>query len=302
MPSMAIRSGTQTTGHTGKPIAIISGYGSLPSEIAIGAIASGRRPFMVGIKGEAESSIEAFDHNYMNLGQLGALLKLLRQKGISQIVMAGGVHARPELLKMNLDWGAISSIPKAMAILMGGDDNLLSGLIKLLEDHGIEVIGAHQVAPQLLATAGQIAGRKPGRKDIKNIELAAAACCALGELDIGQAAIAEANRVIAVEGVEGTDGMLRRVAGLRKDGRIPRLGKNGVLVKLMKPGQDHRADMPVIGPQTVLEVKQAGLLGVAVDAGKSMILQRDETLNMARKSNIYIYGYQSADVELEISR
>ncbi|MCF6320457.1 MAG: UDP-2,3-diacylglucosamine diphosphatase LpxI [Rhizobiaceae bacterium] len=276
-----------------RPIAIISGYGSLPSEIARGAIATGRRPLMIGIEGEAEKSIEEFDHRYMNLGQFGALLKLLKKNHINQVVMAGGVHSRPEVLKLKIDWGAISSIPKAMAMLLGGDDNLLSGLIKLFEERDIEVVGAHQVAPELLAQSGVIVGRKPGKKDLQNIELAAAACRALGELDIGQAAIAEANRVIAVEGVEGTDGLIKRIVEMRASGRMPQKGKNGVLVKLMKSGQDHRVDMPAIGPNTILAVKEAGLFGIAVDANKSLILQRDETLALADRNKIYLYGYDS---------
>ena len=274
-------------------IAIISGYGSLPEEIATGAIAAGRRVFMVGIAGEAEPSIEQFDHKYMNLGQFGTLLKLLKQKQINHIVMAGGVHARPELRNMKIDWGAISSIPKAMGMLMGGDDNLLSGLVKLFEEHGISVLGAHQVAPELLAETGKIVGLNPGRKEMYNIELAARACRALGELDIGQAAIAEAKRIVAIEGVEGTDGLLQRIIDMREIGRMPIEGKNGVLVKLMKTGQDHRVDMPAIGPNTVLKAKAAGLCGIAVDGGHSLILQRKNTLALARQHKLFIYGYQS---------
>ena len=277
----------------GQPIAIVSGYGSLPTEIALGAIAAGSTPFMVGIEGEAEPSIEQFDHRYMNLGQLGALFKLLKQKNIRHIVMAGGVHARPEVFSLKLDWGAILSIPRVLAISLGGDNNLLSGLIKLFEDHNIAVLGAHQVAPQLLAGKDVICGRKPTAKEIHNIELAAAACMALGKLDIGQAAVAEAKRVVAVEGVEGTDGLLQRIVDLRTNGRMPEKGKQGVLVKLMKPGQDHRADMPAIGPQTILSVKNSGLNGIAVDANKSLILQREETLKMAKENAVFIYGFDS---------
>ncbi len=276
----------------GNAIAIISGRGSLPVEIARGAISANCRPFMIGIEGEADSSIEEFDHRYMNLGQFGALLKLLKQENINQIVMAGGVHARPQIWKLKIDWGAITSIPRAMSLLWGGDDNLLSGLIKLFEDHNIGVLGAHQIAPHLLATSGVICGVKPSKRDMKNIELACLACQALGELDIGQAAIAEAARILAVEGVEGTDGMLQRIADLRVSGRIPQKGKNGVLVKMMKPGQDPRADLPAIGPNTIEKVKQAGLNGIALDAGRSMILQRAETLSLAKEHKIFIYGFQ----------
>ncbi len=277
----------------GRPIAIISGYGSLPVEIARGVITAGRQPFMVGLEGDAEESIEEFDHKYMNPGQFGTLLKLLKKKDISQLIMAGGVRARPEIFKLKMDWGAITTIPKAMAMLMGGDDNLLSGLIKLFESHDIEVLGAHQVAPQLLAPIGKIAVRKPGRKDMQNIELAVNACRALGELDVGQAAIAEANRIVAIEGVEGTDGLLQRIIDMRKIGRMPTTGKNGVLVKLMKSGQDHRVDMPAIGPQSIINVKQAGLGGIAVDGGRSLILEREKTLKLAAEHKIFLFGYDS---------
>ncbi len=281
----------------GRPVAIISGYGNLPYEIAKGAIAAGSTPFMVGLEGEAESRIEEFEHRYMNLGQLGALFKLLKERDIRHIVMAGGVHSRPEIFKLKLDWGAITSLPRVLAIALGGDDSLLSGLIKLFEDRGITVLGAHQVAPQLLAGAGVISGRKPGAKDMFNINLAASACLALGRLDIGQAAIAEARRVVAVEGVEGTDALIQRIVELRNIGRMPEKGKNGVLVKLVKPGQDHRADLPAIGPKTVIGVKQAGLNGIAVDANRALILQRKETITQAVEHNIYIFGYDSTPLQ-----
>lgn len=280
----------------GQPVAIVSGYGNLPYEIARGAIAAGSLPFMIGIEGEAEPSIEEFDHRYMNLGQLGALFKLLKAKNIHHIVMAGGVHQRPEVFQLKLDWGAISSIPRILAVSLGGDSNLLTGLVKLFEDHDIQVLGAHQVAPKLLASSGVIANRKPNKKDMHNINLAAIACKMLGKLDIGQAAIAEAKRVIAVEGVEGTDGLLKRIVDLRTTGRMPEKGKNGVLVKLVKPGQDHRVDLPTIGPQTILGVKEAGLNGIVVGAGNSLILERVKTLELATKHKVYIYGLDSSTI------
>ena len=292
---MAIRSQNPGPVDDGSPIAIISGYGSLPAEVAHGAVAAGRRPFLIGLEGEADPSIEAFDHEYINLGQLGAMFKIFKDNNISQLVMAGGIHARPEIFKLKLDWGAITSIPKAMGLLLNGDDTLLSGVIKFFEDRNIQVLGAHEVAPQLLASAGQISGKKPNKKDMQNIKLAARACHWLGKLDIGQAAIAEANRIIAVEGVEGTDGLIERVIELRKNGRMPPVGKNGVLVKMMKPGQDHRADMPAIGPNTVIKVKEAGLCGIAIDSGKSLILNKENTLKLAKENNIYLYGYQSPE-------
>lgn len=276
------------------PIAIIAGYGSLPLELANGAIEAGTRPFLVGIEGEAEPAIETFDHAYLAWGQIGTLFRLLKREGIARVVFAGGVKARPDPLKLKLDWGGIKSLPRVLAAMLGGDNTLLSGMIAIFEAEGIEVVGAHEVAPQLLAGDGRIAGKTPSKADRANIELAARACRALGALDIGQAAVAEAGRVVAVEGVEGTDGLIERIVALRSVGRMPPTGKNGVLVKLAKPGQDMRADLPAIGPRTVTRVAQAGLDGIAVDVGRSLILEREETLANARRLGVYIYGYRNS--------
>jgi DUF1009 family protein len=122
------------------------------------------------------------------------------------------------------------------------------------------------------------------------MQLGFSACKALGTFDIGQAAVAEAGRVVALEGVEGTDAMLERITAMRQIGRMPPEGKNGVLVKTMKPGQDMRADLPAIGPNTIECVVRAGLRGIAVEAGHSIILEREMTLAAARQGGIFIYG------------
>lgn len=272
-------------------LAIICGYGSLPGEIARGAIAAGRRPFLIGIEGEAEDIVRAFPHEYLSWGQVGRMFRLLKGYRITEVVFAGGIKRRPDLFKLKLDLGAILALPQALVFMLGGDNTVLTGLIRLFEKKGIAVVGAHQIAPQLLAGQGRIAGPAPGPKDMACIRLAFAACKALGSFDIGQAAIAEAHRVVAVEGVEGTDAMLERIVQMRAIGRMPPQGKNGVLVKTMKPGQDMRADLPAIGPKTVESVVAAGLKGIALEADRSIILERERTLELAREKGIYIYGH-----------
>lgn len=277
-------------------LAIICGYGSLPLEIAYGAVEAGRNPYMIGIAGEAEKPIRAFPGETLSWGQLGRLFALLRELGIGEAVLAGGIRKRPEISEMKLDWGGVKALPQVLIFMMGGDNTVLSGTIKLFEKHGVRVVGAHQIAPGLLAQAGAMVGRKPGAKDFLNIRLAFSACKALGDLDIGQAAIAEGGRVVAVEGAEGTDEMLARVVRMRKIGRMPVEGKNGVLVKTMKPGQDVRADLPAIGPRTVAAVAKAGLRGIALEAGHSIILDRDKTLDAARAAGIYLYGVEAKEL------
>lgn len=275
-------------------LAIICGYGSLPIEIARGAIAAGRSPFLVGIEGEAEDAVRAFPHEILAWGQVGRMFKLLKSHGIAEVVFAGGIRRRPELLKLKLDFGAILSLPQALVFMIGGDNTVLTGAIRLFERRGIAVVGAHQIAPHLLAARGRIAGPAPSAKDLACIELGFAACKALGRFDIGQAAVAEANRVVAVEAVEGTDALLERIVHMREIGRMPPEGKNGVLVKTMKPGQDMRADLPAIGPKTVEGVLRAGLRGIAVEAGRALILERDRTLAAANEAGIYIQGVEGA--------
>ncbi len=276
-------------------LALICGYGSLPLEIARGAVAAGRVPFLIGIEGEAPEAIRAFPHEFLSWGQVGRLFKILRERQIKEVVFAGGIHKRPELLKLKLDLGALLTLPEALVFMLGGDNTVLSGAIRLFEKRGISVVGAHQIAPNLLAGAGRIAGAKPGARDLVNIRLAFAACKALGRFDIGQAAIAEASRVVAVEGVEGTDNLLARIVAMREIGRMPDKGKNGVLVKALKPGQDLRADLPAIGPNTVEGVERAGLRGIAIEAGHAIILEREATIQAAKDAGIYIYGVSLAD-------
>jgi len=162
--------------------------------------------------------------------------------------------------------------------------------MKLFDQHNVTVVGAHEIMPELLTPKGLLFGRKPSKKALHNIDKAFEACKALGALDIGQAAVAVGGRVVAVEGIEGTDGMLERIASMRASGRLYEDGKHGVLVKTMKPDQDMRADLPTIGPKTIDGLIKAGLKGVAIEAGHSLLLEREETLAKAKQSGVFVYG------------
>jgi UDP-2,3-diacylglucosamine hydrolase len=277
-------------------LAILCGYGTLPVEIAAEATARGRRPFLIGIEGEAEPAIERFPSQYIAWGQLGKLLRLLENLGIREVVFAGGVAKRPEIHKLKLDWGAIKSLPQILTFMIGGDNLALSGSIALLESWGLTVVGAHEIAPGLLANSGPIGTKAPTKHELANLRLGYSACKALGRYDIGQASIAEAGRVVALEGVEGTDLMLKRIVEMRRIGRMPIKGRYGVLIKTMKPGQDPRADLPAIGPATIDGAVQAGLRGIGLEANRALILERSSTLAAAKRAGIFIYGLSHAEV------
>jgi DUF1009 family protein len=272
-------------------IAIIVGKGELPKELAMGLKAVGNPAFLVGIEEEYQAWVTHEHHKILHWGQFGALFKLLKELEITQVIFAGSV-TRPNVSFAKMDWGAITSLPQILAFMIGGDNTLLSGLIRLFEKKGIQIVGPHEVLPELLADTGKMTKLKPSRKANTNITTAFKACKMLGELDIGQAAVAVGGRVIAVEGIEGTDNMLERVAYLRSIGRLYENGRNGVLVKCMKPNQEMRADLPAIGIDTIRNVAAAGLAGIAIEGGRSIILSREETIAAANESELFIYGAQ----------
>lgn len=272
-------------------IGIFAGGGSLPRELASHLKSQGRMPFIVGIKGETEPWIEEYDYKLFVWGKLGQFFKHLETNNIKQVIFAGGV-TRPSLKLVDLDFGGILSLSRVLAFMLGGDNSLFKGLIKLFDHHGVEVVGAHKVMPGLLTPSGVFFGRNPSKKAMLNINKAFKACKVLGDLDIGQAAVAVGGRVVAVEGIEGTDGMLQRIAEMRATGRLYEDGKHGVLVKTMKPNQDMRADLPSIGPATIDAVVKAGLKGIAIEAGHSLILEKETTLLSAKQAGIFVYGLE----------
>ena len=283
--------GHQTPIRISANIGIVAGHGSLPKELAEYLRAIGHEPFLIGIESENVPWIGEYQHQVFAWGELGQFFKYLKKNNIKQVLFAGGM-TRPVLKFKNMDWGGILSLSQVLAFMIGGDNSLLTGLIKLFAKNGVEVVGAHEIMPTLLATSGAIVGRKPPRKSMKNIEKAFEACKKLGELDIGQAAVAVGGRVVAVEGIEGTDGMLERIATMRSSGRLYESGQFGVLVKTMKPGQDMRVDLPAIGPKTIDGIVRAGLRGVAIEGGHSLILERNNTLQAAKKNGVFVYGLE----------
>jgi DUF1009 family protein len=275
-------------------LALICGYGNLAVEIARAATQAGRKPYMIGIEGEAEAAIREFPGRILSWGQLGKLFAVLDEFGIRQVAFAGGVRKRPELLKLKLDWGAIKALPQALAFMLGGDNTVLAGTIKLFERRNVAVVGIADIAPGLIAGKGTIAGKAPTGRAFAGIRAAWLACKALGRFDIGQAAVAENGRVVALEGIEGTDAMLARVAELRRAGKLPEKPRHAVLVKTLKPGQDLRADLPAIGPRTIEGAAAAGICGIAIEAGHSIILERQSTLALSRRKGIFIHGADDA--------
>ncbi len=273
-------------------IAIFAGNGTLPVEVADELVQAGRSVYLVGIEGEAEPIIERFDHDYFRWGQISNLFKLLKLKKVGEVVMVGGISHRPALREMKFDLGAYLTLPRALGWMLAGDNAVLIGVIEVFREKGLIVRGAHELVPGLLVAVGANTRKKPSGADMKRIELGMEVARALGRYDVGQAVVVIEKRVVALEGVEGTDAMLERVKELRLSGRLPSK-KGGVLVKCVKPGQDLRVDLPSIGPRSIEKILAAGLTGIGLDAGSTLIISRSETINQANKAGVFIYGATS---------
>ncbi|NNH31823.1 UDP-2,3-diacylglucosamine diphosphatase LpxI, partial [Rhizobium sp. SEMIA 4085] len=235
-------------------------------------------------------SWEDYDHAVIGVGDLSALADIFKRNNITRVVMSGVVRRRPEWRELRPTWWTVAKMPGVVrTLLSGGDDTVLQMVIKLIEDDGRRVVGAQDIAPDLLAAVGPIGAMSPGNDDKIDILKAAAAAEALGALDVGQGAVSVGGRIVALEGAEGTDGMLERVASLRGAGRIsPR--RRGVLVKLCKPQQDVRADLPSIGLSTVTNAKAAGLAGIAIEAGRALVLDRQAVIKAADEAGLFVCG------------
>lgn len=275
----------------GDRVAIIAGNGRLPEDIAESLVAHGHRPFVVQTMGEVkpDSTLHRYDGETLAVEEFPRLLPVLRSRGVTHVVMAGGITRRPDLRAVRPSLALLKLLPRALAALARGDDGLLRMLIGTLADAGIRVVGAHEIMPDLLATEGLLAGPTPLSSDRRDVDAALAAARAIGALDIGQGAVAIGGRVVALEGVEGTDGLLDRARALRGHGLLA--GKTrGVLVKCAKKGQELRVDLPSIGPATVRHAHAAGLAGVGVEADRSLVLDAAEVLREAERLGVFVIG------------
>jgi DUF1009 family protein len=274
------------------PLAIIAGGGTLPSALADAAVAQGRAVHVIGIRGEADAKISRFPHTWLKWGEVGKLFATLDDQGCRDLVIIGSV-SRPDLANVRFDFGAIKNLPFLLGLGVGGDDQVLSSVVRFLEGKGYRVYGAGEVAPELLAAEGTLGAKAPSPDDRADIEAGFRVVSALGRLDVGQAAVVVKGRVLAVEAAEGTNAMLARCDEMRK-GAGRRRGLAGVLVKAPKPGQEERVDLPTIGPETVEMAAQAGLAGIAVAAGRVLIADRDATIAAAGQHGLFLIGQKLA--------
>jgi DUF1009 family protein len=272
------------------PLAILCGAGAFPLEVAGEARRGGREPFLVGVVGATDPGIEAYPHVWVRLGEVGKLFAALKGRAIAEMVIIGAM-ARPEFSDLRLDWGAVRRAAGLAQLFRRGDNGLLAGLATIIEREGVRVVGAHEIAPRLLAPEGPIGARAASAEDEGDIALGARLLAALSSFDAGQGAVVASGRVLAIEAAEGTDAMLARVAEMRANGRLRFTGAAGVLTKAPKRGQDLRLDMPAVGPKTIEAAAKAQLKGVAVAAGHVLILERERCAREADAAGLFVAGF-----------
>ena len=273
-------------------LALVCGGGTLPAAVAQAAERHGRRVVMFPVSGWADPAVaEGRPHHWIALVQVGRFLELARQEGCRDIVFIG-TAVRPPLSTLRIDWETLRVLPGIWRAYRGGDDHLLSGIAGMLAAYGFRIVGAHEVAPEILFPEGALGSLMPGARDRDDIARGLALLHAIGPFDVGQAVVVAANHVLGVEAAEGTDGLLARIAALRAAGRISTPPGVGVLVKAPKPQQDRRFDLPAIGPTTVAGAARAGLAGIAVAAGGAILAQAAEVARAADAEKIFVVGVE----------
>jgi DUF1009 family protein len=266
------------------PVGILAGGGPFPGRVAAAAQAAGRDVFIVGFEDYAEPAvIAAYPHAYARLGAAGKILALLRAHDCRDLVLVGPVR-RPSLLDLRPDAEGARLMARIGRAAFTGDDGLLAAIVRVFGEQGFNVLGAHDFIADALGPKGQLGHIAPDAQALADIERGIAVVQALGSVDVGQGCVVQQGCVLAVEAIEGTDAMLARAAGLRRPG----LG--GVLLKMVKPGQDRRADLPTIGPRTLVAAHAAGLRGVAFEAGGTLLTDQAECRREADRTGLFLVG------------
>lgn len=266
-------------------LGIIAGGGMLPGLVAAACRAEGRPAHLLALSGHADPAVIAaagLPVDWIRLGEAGTGFAHLRRAGVAEVVMVGPVR-RPSLAELAPDWRTARFFAR-VGLKALGDDGLLRAVVGEIESEGFRVVGVDQVLEGCLAEAGRQAGPAPDEQAEADIARGVVVARALGAVDVGQSVVVQQGLVLGVEAIEGTDRLLARC------GELAREGVGGVLVKLKKPGQERRVDLPAIGVRTVEAAAAAGLRGIAVEAGGALVLGRAEVAVAAERLGLFVVG------------
>lgn len=271
-------------------LGLIAGGGDIPVRIAEACADMGRPLFVVRLQGFADAALARHPGVDASLGQVGLVLSYLKREGCAAVTFVGKVP-RPDFRGLKLDARGAMALPKVLIAARQGDDALLRALIEIFEAEGLRVVGPDAVLSSLAMPAGVHGRVVPRAEDWADIARAVEVGRALGALDVGQAVAVADGLVLAIEAAEGTDALLTRVATLDPAllGTADR--RRGVLVKLAKSSQERRIDLPTIGVRTVDGAARAGLAGIAVEAGASLVSGREAVREAADAAGVFVIGF-----------
>ncbi len=269
-------------------LGIIAGEGGLPGRLVEVCRWQERECVVLALEGHTDpATVADVPHVWARLGTVITGIRALREAGVEEVVMAGPVK-RPALAALRPDRATARVAARIMTSALG-DDNLLSALIGELEEMGFSVVGVESVIDGLIAREGRYGAHEADAQAREDIARGVEVAKGLGRMDIGQAVVVQQGMVLGVEAIEGTDALLERCATLKRE------GPGGVLVKIRKPDQDPRADLPTIGPWTVEGAAGAGLRGIAVEAGGALVVDAPEATRRADEAGLFLLGITVAD-------
>ena len=272
-----------------RKLGIIAGGGTIPQMLIDHCREQNREYFVLAIEGNANPDIMTDDipHLWLRIGQAGTGFKRFADEKVQDVVMIGTIK-RPSFKEIFPDLRTAAFFAKIGTKALG-DDGILRALVKELESEGMAVKGIHEVMPDILIKSGVYGKHKPDKQAIADIKRGVDVALALGQVDVGQSVIVQEGLVLGVEGIEGTDNLIKRCAEYK------RKGDGGVLIKLRKPTQDMRIDLPTIGVRTVQNAKDYGLRGIAVHAGNGLSVDEPEVVKLANKLGLFLIGIKPED-------
>lgn len=264
------------------PLGIIAGGGDLPGKLCDACIAADRPYFLIILDGQGdESLLTEHPGAVVRLGAVGKIAKTFKQADVEDIVLAGKV-ARPSVTQMRPDSEALKFFATVGKSAFG-DDALLKAVISHIEQRfGFRVVSVADILGNQGIAPGPLGATQPDSQALADIERGIVVLQTLGPADVGQAVVVQQGLVLGIEAIEGTDALLARCGDLRRE------GAGGVLVKIAKPGQEERADLPTIGVETLENVKSAGLRGIAIEAGRTIVIDQAAVAAVANRLGIFV--------------
>jgi len=279
-----------------EPLAIVAGDGALPRLLARDCARRQRR-FAVVLFGRFRPDwVAPYPVIEAEFEKPGRLFKALGHGGFRHVTFAGSMQ-RPRLRLLRSDMKFLRLAPGILNAMKAGDDTTLRTVISIFEAEGLTVVGGQDVLENLLVPAGVQTVAKVSGDDWADIRRACAIARALGKMDVGQGAVVAQGVCLGVESIQGTDAMLDWAAHTGGPFRVNPKGAKGVLVKVPKPDQDRRVDMPAVGPETMAGAHTAGLAGVAVQAGGVLVLGLQETISKANELGLFFLGFTPDEAE-----